>query len=50
MGLPMERAKSAVRFSLGKQTTAEEIDGAAKAIGRILHRLKKSKHEEYAAV
>src|SRR6266481_1057590 len=25
MGLPMERASSAVRFSLGKQTTADEI-------------------------
>ena len=50
MGLPMERARSAVRFSLGQWTTAEEIGGAAKAIGPILQRLKKSKHEEYAAV
>ena len=39
MGLPMERASSAVRFSLGKQTTAQEIDGAVKAIGRIIERL-----------
>ena len=50
MGLPMERASSAIRFSLGQWTTEEEIDGAAKAIGRIQHRLKKSKHEEYATV
>ena len=26
MGLPAERAASAVRFSLGKETTAEEIE------------------------
>ena len=42
MGLAMERASSAVRFSLGKQTTAQEIDGAAKAIGRIIERLMKA--------
>ena len=42
MGLPMERASSAVRFSLGKQTTAEGIDDAAKAIERIIERLIKS--------
>jgi cysteine desulfurase len=43
MGLPMERASSAVRFSLGKQTTAEEIDRAADAIDRIFNRLAKTK-------
>ena len=48
MGLPMERASSAIRFSLGQWTTAEEIDAAAKAVECILHRLKKSRHEEYA--
>jgi cysteine desulfurase len=42
MGLPMERASSAVRFSLGKQTTAKEIDDAAKAIERIVGRLIKA--------
>jgi cysteine desulfurase len=42
MGLPMERASSAVRFSLGKQTSAKDIDGAAKAIERIAERLMKS--------
>lgn len=42
MGLAMERASSAVRFSLGKQTTAQEIDGAVKAIGRIIERLMKA--------
>ena len=43
MGLPMERARSAVRFSLGKQTTAEEIERAADAIDRIFNRLAKTK-------
>jgi cysteine desulfurase len=42
MGLPMERASSAVRFSLGKQATAKEIDDAAKAIERIVGRLMKA--------
>ncbi len=41
MGLPIEGASSAVRFSLGKQTTAEEIDDAAKAIEQIAERLMK---------
>ncbi len=42
MGLPMERASSAVRFSLGKWTTAEEIADAAEAIERIARRLNKA--------
>ena len=33
MGLSTERASSAVRFSLGKQTTDEEIQSAGAAIG-----------------
>jgi cysteine desulfurase len=50
MGLSMERAGSAVRFSLGKQTTADEIGRAADAIGRIFERLTKAKakSETYA--
>jgi len=43
MGLPMKRASSAVRFSLGKQTTVKEIDDAAKAIERIIERLMKAR-------
>jgi cysteine desulfurase len=39
MGLPMERASSAIRFSLGQQTTAGEIEQAASAIERIVTRL-----------
>jgi cysteine desulfurase len=49
MGLPMERASSAVRFSLGKQTTAEEIDRAADAIDRIFNRLAKTKAKSSSA-
>jgi cysteine desulfurase len=43
MGLSMELASSAVRFSLGKQTTADEIERAADAIARIFERLAKTK-------
>ncbi|PYJ73381.1 MAG: cysteine desulfurase NifS, partial [Verrucomicrobia bacterium] len=42
MGLPMGRASFAVRFSLGKQTTAEEIAHAAEAMERVATRLNKA--------
>ena len=50
MGLSMERASSAVRFSLGKQTTADEIERASDAIARIFERLSttKTKSDAYA--
>jgi cysteine desulfurase len=38
MGLPPERAGSAIRFSLGKGTTAAEIKEAVAAIRRIVRR------------
>ncbi len=38
MGLPPERAASAIRFSLGKETTASEIEQTVEAIERILRR------------
>ena len=52
MGLSLERAASAIRFSLGKATTREQIDGAAAAIARIARRLKKTKasSDTYAVV
>ena len=43
MGLPMERARSAVRLSLGKQTTAEEIAATGNIIGEIVDRVTKRK-------
>jgi cysteine desulfurase len=39
MGLPMESARSAVRFSLGKWTTADEIKAAGNAVRKIVDRL-----------
>ena len=38
MGLPPERAASAVRFSLGQETSVAEIEQAVEAIGRIVQR------------
>jgi len=46
MGLPMESARSAIRFSLGRRTTAEEIANAADALQRIAKRTKDAR--EYA--
>jgi cysteine sulfinate desulfinase/cysteine desulfurase-like protein len=48
MGLSMEHARSAVRFSLGKQTTPEEIAAAGQAISEIAERFSKQKAETYA--
>ncbi|MDQ2825054.1 MAG: cysteine desulfurase [Verrucomicrobiota bacterium] len=48
MGLPIERARSAVRFSLGKQTTPDEIEMASKAILEIVDRLIRRKSSAYA--
>jgi cysteine desulfurase len=39
MGLPMERARSAVRFSMGKWTTTDEIKAAGDAVRKIVDRL-----------
>ena len=54
MGHSKELASSAVRFSLGKQTTAKEIDDAAGAIARTLERLaplsESTPAADYAAV
>jgi len=46
MGLPMESARSAIRFSLGRRTTAEDIANAADALQRIAKRTKDAR--EYA--
>ena len=47
MGLPMENARSAIRFSLGRRTTAEEITNAVAALERIAKRTKDAR--EYVA-
>jgi cysteine desulfurase len=49
MGLPIERARSAVRFSLGKWTTAEEITATTEAVQKIVERLQTRK-SAYAVV
>ena len=46
MGLPMDRARSAIRLSLGKWTTAKEIADAGDALDRIAKRTKDAR--EYA--
>jgi len=46
MGLPMESASSAIRFSLGRRTTAEEIANAADALEQIAKRTNDAR--EYA--
>src|SRR6266436_2366099 len=43
MGLPMESARSAVRFSLGKWTTADEIKAAGDAVRKIVDRFETRK-------
>ena len=43
MGLPIERARSAVRFSLGKGTTADEIGATGDAVRKIVDRLQTRK-------
>ena len=51
MGLPMERASSAIRFSLGQGTSVQEIEETASAIARIVERLSRLKEKSgaYAA-
>jgi cysteine desulfurase len=48
MGLPLERARSAIRFSLGKHTTDAEIEEAAAVIAEIAGRLTSRKTADYA--
>jgi cysteine desulfurase len=43
MGLPMESARSAVRFSLGEWTTGDEIKAAGDAVQKIAERLQTRK-------
>jgi cysteine desulfurase len=53
MGLATELAAAAVRFSLGRETTDEEINRAGEIIGRVLNRVRSARAENrlaYAAV
>jgi cysteine desulfurase len=52
MGLPATLAGSAVRFSLGRETTEQEIEDAGEIVGRVMERLgggrSKAATESYA--
>jgi cysteine desulfurase len=54
MGLSPERTASAIRFSLGKETMADEIERTIEAIARVLNRRKShaalSRDDGYAVV
>jgi cysteine desulfurase len=41
MGLPAERARASIRFSLGASNTAEQVDRLANALERAVSRLRK---------
>jgi cysteine desulfurase len=40
LGIPVERARGSVRFTLGRWTTAEDIDRVAEALPRIVEKLR----------
>jgi cysteine desulfurase len=42
MGLPADLAGAAVRFSLGRETSEQEIDRAGKTVGDAIHRITSS--------
>lgn len=48
MGLPAGLAGSAVRFSLGRETTSEEIDRAIAVVAQVIERISPSKRKEAA--
>ena len=54
MGLPASLASSAVRFSLGHETTEDEVDRAGNIIARVMNRMTSAKSsartEAYAVV
>jgi cysteine desulfurase len=40
LGIPVERARGSVRFTLGKWTSAEDIDKVVEALPRIVEKLR----------
>jgi cysteine desulfurase len=50
MGLPLTLARSAIRFSLGKYTTAEEISATAGIVSEIVKRTNARRSEKAVAV
>ena len=49
MGVPAELAGAAVRFSLGHETTEEEIDRTGEIVGRIMSRIRSASVKNQAA-
>lgn len=49
MSLPAELAGAAVRFSLGRETTSDDIDRAGEIIGRVINRIRSAGAENQAA-
>jgi cysteine desulfurase len=45
MGLSAELAGAAVRFSLGRETTEDEIDRAGASVGRVIDRIRSARPE-----
>jgi cysteine desulfurase len=50
MGLPLAHARSAIRFSVGKYTTREEISAAAGIISKIVQRTNAKRSEKTVGV
>ena len=50
MGLPLALARSAIRFSLGKHTTAEEISATAGIVSEIVQRTNAKRSEKAVSV
>ena len=49
MGLPLDRVQASVRFSLGRRTTAEEIDRTAELVAAAVERQRASQRTPVAA-
>jgi cysteine desulfurase len=47
MGLSAEKAGAAVRFSLGRETTEQEIDRAGAVVGRVINHIRSARPETH---
>jgi cysteine sulfinate desulfinase/cysteine desulfurase-like protein len=50
MGLPLALARSAIRFSIGKYTTEEEISATADIVSEIVQRTNAKRSEKTISV
>lgn len=49
MGVDVERAHGSLRLSLGRDTTADEVDRAVEVIGQVVERMRSARAEKAAA-